>query len=544
MGAIPKDGVPPYNAGVLPLLVFVDDLASDPRLKATTTFAERYLPLPQFAERLAAATKAPIGVEPSMSGRKLVLFVDDRPAAETMARVADALGSHWIVKANGWSLIRDGTINEAERAAPAARDAARRKALAEWVGQTIEKPGDSRDTLRQATSALLRDAGAGTATSTLLAGKALVGTADGRAGSRPLSMLQDAFSRVQFSKPGGGLYAPPTNAMILLRFDPETGRVITSLRSLGGESRTGTMGWSDPLLEAKPGPDAMDRLDDAWAGDGGAAVGDARLKPGTPEPDPYGAGLASLSDVLAGLHARTGLPLAAESFRAPVTPWGAPKGETVREALRAVLDGPMVKFGGVPRFVWRGSEGWLLVRTPAAWSLRRGEIPESRLVPLEAKRTPSLDDYAALAGSMNEAQRVELERFRPLATFPTVALRVGFWGLDVYDALPAAARKAAALGIAFGDLPPLAQERWRRAVVEQVDRKIPPEAWVDAVLGDRIPPDAAFQAVLEDTFVEPYDLGPFPTDFHKAPSYHSVTFRFGAGKDPVTVRAPLAPAAP
>ena len=268
------------------------------------------------------------------------------------------------------------------------------------------------------------------------------------------------------------------------------------------------------------------------------------LKPLPPENDPYGAGLASLADVLARIHARTGLPVAAESFRAPSVGWGELQGDTVGEATRAVLQNPLIKLRGVSRFVWKGVGGWLVARTPDAWDLRQGEIPEGSLVPLERKATPTLDDYARLAGGLTEGQRAALEYFRPLATFPTIALREGYWGFLIYDALPSALRLNVENGIRYGDLPPRAQERWRRAVVDRACRTLVKEEWMNAVLADRIPPDAGFLVIEGPDYVNRIRVFPLVRNDPSNPTrYHAFDFRFGRG-DAFDVLAPTVPVAP
>ena len=165
------------------------------------------------------------------------------------------------------------------------------------------------------------------------------------------------------------------------------------------------------------------------------------------------------------------LPVAAESFRAPFGAWGDPAGATVQDALRFT---DAARIAGVRPVVWKGVRGWLLARYVDAWQMREGEIPEGRLLPLERRGVPTLDEYAALAGSLTEPQRAALAEFRPLARFPTLTIRKGYWGLFVFDALPTALRARSATALPLAALPPVTQARWRRAVVEQTYEGAPP----------------------------------------------------------------------
>ena len=237
---------------MLPLLVLVDPLEGDARLKAPFTVAERYLPLPDLARRLAEATGERIAVDPPLRPRKLVLFVDGRPVAETMARIADALDARWTPVKGGWSLVPVPESVKAEADARRDREVARRLALLDWTARASRPPQSSKDNLKAKVALLLSDIGPDRAADALLAGRMLVGTSDGRAGMRVIDMA-DAFVNQPFHNIDGTIRGIATEGMILLKWDGERGRVITTLRSLGEKQTTGArMGRSAPGDENRP----------------------------------------------------------------------------------------------------------------------------------------------------------------------------------------------------------------------------------------------------------------------------------------------------
>ena len=217
------------------MLPLADPLDADPRLKPALSVAERYLPLPDFARRLADATGERIGVDAPLRTRKLVLFVNGRPVAETMARVADALDARWTPSEGGWTLLPTPESVRVERETRTAEANGRRKAVTEWLTRASAKPKDLRDRMASVRSALLREIGTERAAATLLAGKPLVATGDGRAGTAMIP-FDDAFEGLKVRTMSGEI-ATPTNGMIVLRFDPSSGRLSTNLRTLGLEGR-------------------------------------------------------------------------------------------------------------------------------------------------------------------------------------------------------------------------------------------------------------------------------------------------------------------
>ena len=521
---------------VLPL---ADPLDADPRLKPALSVAERYLPLPDFARRLADATGERIGVDAPLRTRKLVLFVNGRPVAETMARVADALDARWTPSEGGWTLLPTPESVRVERETRTAEANGRRKAVTEWLTRASAKPKDLRDRMASVRSALLREIGTERAAATLLAGKPLVATGDGRAGTAMIP-FDDAFEGLKVRTMSGEI-ATPTNGMIVLRFDPSSGRLSTNLRTFGlGEGSVMSSRSDETPVAAGTEPDPFVRHTEAWAKEGDPAVAEVPLKTLAPEGDPYGAGLASYADVLARLHARTGVPVAAESFRAPFGAWGDPAGATVRDALRST---DAARIAGVRPVVWKGVRGWLLARYVDAWQMREGEIPEGRLLPLERRGVPTLDEYAALAGSLTEPQRAALAEFRPLARFPTLTIRKGYWGLFVFDALPTALRARSATALPLAALPPVTQARWRLAVVEQTYEGAPPEGWIDAVLNDRVPLGAGFLFASGNASVSAYDRTPLARDGGRPVRYRAFFFRFAAEGQSIDVYAPTVPSA-
>ena len=457
---------------MLPLLVLLaqtDDLASDARLRAPLTVAERYLPLPEFARRLQAATKAPVRVSPEMAARKLVLFVDGRPAAETMRMAANALGGRWVRLGLEWRLRVDPRFDRDEESASAAFQAARRSAVLAWADGFAKAPGPSGEIPAVAkASGLIAKIGPAAATDTLLTGRSLLATMSGRDGSVSMP-LADAFD------------VAATDAILGLRLS-EDGRFVTIRLTPLGDFVGGGVTTGASVGVPHPPPTDEERHAAAWGIDADPAASATSLATKALDKEPYPSGLSSLSDVLDRLHARSGRPIVAEAFRTPLRLYGEIPGGTVREALSALAKD--VSWTRYP-FAWRSQDGWILARPARPWSLRPGEIPESALRPLEG-RDPTLDQYADLAASLTEPQVAATARDRPLARFSTAPFR-DIRTLALFGTLDAAARATArGKGILYADMPPAARARWDRVYGDLVmDFPSKDGTYFDLVAGKR-----------------------------------------------------------
>ena len=462
----------------MPLLALLDALGSDARLSAPLTVGERYLPLPEFAERLVKATKAPMRIARVMSERKLTLFVDGKPASETMRMVANALGGEWSFASGTWTLRPDPKIVRDEQVAADSDEAARRTAVLAWAeafARDSTPYGDNPGIAKAAE--LVAKIGPQALADTLLSGRALIATSSGRDGSVQVS-LADAFD------------AETTDGVLSLRI-PEGGTLVTIRltplmeRGVGGGIVTG-VGVAVP--EPKT-PTRYARRAEAWGADADPQATGGKLATPPLGKEPYPSGLESLADVLERLHARGGVPVAAESFRAPFRLFGEIPGTTVREALEA-----LAKETGWTRArtYWRSEGGWVLARYARPLSYRPGEIPEARLRPLEGKY-PSLDAYADLAAGLTPPQTEATNHYRPLVRFSTVPLR-SVRALAFYGSLSATERAAARdKGLPYAQMSPAARNRWDTAYSEMVLDFPSKDGTYFDLLGGKRPADAGLR---------------------------------------------------
>jgi hypothetical protein len=509
---------------MLSLLVAItqtSDPSSDPRLSHPVTVEERYLPLSDFAARLTKVTKVPIKVSGDMMPRKLTLFVEARTAHETMKMVANALGGRWVRIGEDWNLRADQDLARAEAQAEAARSSWLREESLAWVRAFRASPKSQAPSIEERAAALLAKMGESRAADLLVAGRPLVATTGGLYGTTPLSLtgaLGEAAAEI-----------PKEPALFLFRNSVDG---VARLEFVDLASTTRVQRSVAPKERPKPpSDDKVTKLEDDWAVDDDSNVSQTPLKSLPDDPDPYGMSWISLADVLKRIHDRTDLPVAAEAFRAcscSQSGWMMP---TVAETMRRVqadLGGKMV--GSAP-IVWRTEKGWLLARPRSAWELRKGEIPESSLVPLE-KKPPTLDGLAALAGSLTDPQAQAIGVRRPLAAFPTIALYTGYRALAIYDALTPELRKRIFEGVPYAEMPALARQRWDA---------VPLRVWISAggptiaaILSGRRPALAGLRLEPNEGSYAVGQPGNVDT------KYSSVVFRLGLSGEAPSYTVPLA----
>ncbi len=388
------------------------------------------------------ATGAPVYVAPPIRDRKATVLVEDRPVRETMDRVADALFLVWEREAGGGYALRlrpevaEGEKTMVRAEAEARLGALRRQmdALAEFGRYSPERTkaeiAEARDEVARlkkagepteeaqerlsrlstfdamghvrAAGSLLSQLSAG-ARGAILSGSTPVASNRGEKGF--LRLPQEAVDALAKND---GAIKPDSRVLFSLRYEPMKGELWLVEKPIGGGGSATTLG-GDLDVEARKrlADEPMTaRMRDWAAQDAGlmaTKVRPEKPQPEKPGPTPYRA----LSELLVDLHARTGLPIVADGFRVAVVARHPPEGADVKAWLGSLGNWTDARFRGYKPLV-RAADGWLQMRMPRYWNQLAREIPESRVLPLEAAaRRPGgakLEDYAAFAGRLTPVE--------------------------------------------------------------------------------------------------------------------------------------------
>jgi hypothetical protein len=144
-----------------------------------------------------------------------------------------------------------------------------------------------------------------------------------------------------------------------------------------------------------------------------------------------------MADAMEWVHNQTGAPIVADGFRVPVKM--PRRGGAVTDWLAGFQQENSA-------FV-RTDGGFVMVRHGGFWRLRTFEAPEELFAPLESSRTPSVDQYAAFAGSLTRAQTLPFRlKGEALLKVDTNPLTEGMAALRFYASLSPDARRAALAG--------------------------------------------------------------------------------------------------
>jgi hypothetical protein len=222
----------------------------------------------------------------------------------------------------------------------------------------------------------------------------------------------------------------------------------------------------------------------------------ARKLPNPPAAKPAGyiQKAYTLADHLEYLSDAAGIPVVADAFRLPVGGEEYMSASTVGEYIRSLRDQAMAPTRNA---YFRTESGWLMARHPFFWRRVSDEIPESAFEPLEAKvaggQMPTLDDYAAFAGSLTPWQALVFTNSPPLTRFPRLPLVSALPALRIWAALNASQRESASRdGLSLQEMTPAQRELYSSAALALLWQRPVKESFLPLLMRGDAPQDLRF----------------------------------------------------
>lgn len=457
------------------------DLKADPRLQKPVSFHAKRITVRDFVKSLAEQTQVPLGVDKAYEQEKLTLFVKEKPAWEVMTHAVAVLGLEWRAAQNeGYFIARSKQRTEEELAEQKRRQQLREalekrlRALQrtatqyrfdqlfveyqrlQQARQEIEarKPEGWQDRLTEIANTLASLSAGSDLQSYLVGwltaqwtpqqwqrfwqGTPFVACYPARPGLAVLPpeigswYLREQSEKVKMLPPEAmapPVPEPPTSFYFVMRYDPHQPiihyHLIASTETLGYTADGGVIQeWIPNEAENAPNPLLAPNLPTI----------PIASKPGEPNccPQPVA---CTLADELEWLAERCEVAIIAQAFRVRLA-WGTKSISQAQTLDRWVAENPSLRNY---RFEYR--DGYLLVRYPLAPMLRRTEIPESVIVPLEERARLegglTLDDYAQLALQLTPEQEQRLVDATLLPTFGDISHALCFDTDPLKQSLPA-----------------------------------------------------------------------------------------------------------
>ena len=451
----------------------------DPRLAAKVDVRLKIAPIEEAVAALGKAAGITLTTASAIRDLKVTILVDGTAVGRVMNRVADAMRLQWQPEGDGYRLVSDAAAASREAAFLRAQAEARRRAMETTLRTQAEaaevsfqeapeayrsaqkaayamKPGDPK---REAAMRRANALGGMMSRDNWLQGRLLRGL--GKEGWRRLLAGETLGAS---TSPGNGGVALPAAALSLpqwqgangeapeasrqgridlfLRADPETGEIASRSDQTGadGNSRsmsrgsTGEAHGDETALDESPFRREVSAWDEETPKDPALAL---RCDPRTPErPSVWWTGYLSVADRLEWLHESSGVPVVAMAFRQPSRRSSLRFDGTVGEWIKAARG---QSDGGAFRVV----DGFLMARPYEFWKRRRTEPPEAAVRRLEAKESPTLDDYAEFVARVSNRQATTAQSTGDfLMRVSPYALSDGLPALRVWAALAPAQRAA------------------------------------------------------------------------------------------------------
>ena len=479
---------PRYNGkviGLAPLLLpFVQ---KDPRLEAKVDARAKIVPVAEAVATLGRAAHLGLTTAPAVRDLKATLFVADTPVGLVMDRMADALRLKWTREGDGYRLGIDPQAQAREEAYLNARRALARADLDAKIRNLTAVADvpykDINDELRTAGAVGSGEPGYEAARERqralyqygnldgwtqgtvlkglgpaglqrLLNGEAVGGSTAAGAGSVALPAGIGGYP----SQPGGLVMNKSARTDAFLQVDPETWTMdfrIDRAFEGGGSSMTRSNARGDEAFEGRLMDSPLGKELALWDPeklDGPVAA--LPCDPKTPQkPSEWWSGRSSDADALEWLHDASGVPIVAMADRSV---------HAISNLAFAGTVGGYVKrwnaTSGWPLF--RAAGGVLMYRPGGFWSRRRMEIAEPVLRTLEAKPTPSIDDYAAFVAKVGDRQAALAgDVDRTVLRVCPYPLADGVPPLRLWATLARVQRDALRAGgsVSYGDLSPAGQ---------------------------------------------------------------------------------------
>jgi hypothetical protein len=420
------------------------DLREDARLRPKISFVALNESLEGITARLGKATGVTLEVSPALRDRKAALVFRERPGAEAMRALSNALFLDWQADGRGYRLRMPEQTKHLEAAQKRFEDDWARKTLTARLARLASYGDRMRDDLTEIYASArraLENAKAGKggklkpeervklvqqvedlenplfsglayaltrqkAASILAAGgEIILSTESTSPESRiPIHIVSPMWSN--------GERRATLGSAVAVRYRADDG-YLEARTATAYEGVRHLTTWTQRLslagLEAPPaGP--LEQAMEAWAKEIDPSVfGKGIDSEKAPFPDGgYLAKAATLAEHLRYLSEVGDVPVVADGFRLPLSRSNAFEGKTVREYLAALrkeseTHGVLENLGPL-----RAEEGWLMARHHRYWRLLTSEVPERFLGRLENRliggKDLTIDDYAWFASQLTEPQ--------------------------------------------------------------------------------------------------------------------------------------------
>lgn len=394
------------------------DLAKDERLAKAVTVQVKLATLPEAMAALGKASGVTMDVPVSLKDLKVTILVKERPAYLVMAKVASTLDLEWEADGATYRIKANSDVANAMRKYLDQEDRLRRQdteasikkmAAVAAVPFVQAKEKDARLTperylLGQAFRNLNANgwnafwAGRTVRNSAPLREEAVTAPVQ----TNPPPPEQGPSDQEQQRGGGrrrGGGDQPRRNVRIVrvsAQYDPIQNRLEVSFEQTRESGGLGI--WTAPQGELATSEYGKRIL--AWpTRDDKAEILTKAFTPVAAVSDGWQGKRLSAADALAALHQASGVPIVADAFRLTMA---EPRATTPAAWLTA--------FGqGNAAFV-RTEDGFAMVRHGGYWRLRELDVPERIARPLEAAKTPALEDYAKFAAALTDAQALIYRR--------------------------------------------------------------------------------------------------------------------------------------
>jgi hypothetical protein len=419
----------------LPVLLILLAQGADPALDVKVDVRVKIAPIDEALAELGRAAHLSLETAPAIRDLKATILVDKIPVGRVMARLADVLRLQWKKETTGYRLVNDPDAAAREAAYLKGESDSKRNDLERRLknmaavgrisfGLVVERA----DEVRKALAKMKSDDPNYQNTADLFGALNNAQNLDYWLQGKLLSKLNpNAWARLMngepmsaSTKPTGAGIALPAEAVNYRQWPGDQGRGMKrtrmdifmrvdpdgwDLQVRGDQEGDEGQGNSMSIATGNDSPGGLDGTlhDSAFARELNAWTQDpftdpaAQTRTNTKIPEKaseWWSDYRSSSDQLEWLHDATGVPIVAMACRVPNRRSSLAFDGTVADYVKA----------------WRGSgtfrmdDGFLMHRPEAFWFIRRREIPEAILRPLEAKPAPTVDDYADFVSRISDRQ--------------------------------------------------------------------------------------------------------------------------------------------
>lgn len=416
----------------LPGWVMADDLnvAKDPRLTEKVSVQLKFAPLNEALSAIAKQAKVSLAGSVAMQDLKVNVFAKDQSAGAVLDAIASVLDATWKDD-NG--VFRLSLSSEAKRryekaleADDQAKQANAMKALSSWATTQENRPGSKAMMVRAMQNWSAND------WRSLWNGEPAVTVF---APTRPTRRGTAAQRGNRTTMASEVVAVAPTESTVVW-YNQSSGKVYTLGSAAYGRPATDSTGGM--TLGAGSDSKKLPKEYESWGSPLpaesealSAPIGAAKLPA-----NPYSNGRWTVSDELEALSKVTKVAVVSDAFRATSRSQTLPGGQTTLEWMNSFASMQNVKVSF--------ANGVLQVRHPEFWLLRRSEVPESLLRPLESNTKLTLEDLGKFAAKLTPWQLGSFQDVRTVAVkFDSEPLVAGNYVLPIYGRMTNSQRNAA-----------------------------------------------------------------------------------------------------